>query len=71
MGKERRYSIELFPSLFGEWIVIRTFGSSAKPSPKGTVKSYDASEEEARQQIEILLRLKTKKGYSPSTIHEM
>ncbi|MDD3597653.1 WGR domain-containing protein [Sulfuricurvum sp.] len=64
-GKRRRYTIELAPSLFGEWMVIRTFGSSSKPSPKGIIKTYYAGEQEAVQQIEILLRQKMKKGYRP------
>lgn len=64
-AKERRYTIECIPSLFGEWIVIRTFGSSSKPSPMGVIKNYYTDEEEAQMQLEILLRLKTNKGYRP------
>ncbi len=64
-GKERRYTIELVSSLFGEWVVIRTFGSSSKISPKGVIKTYYGNQEQAEEYLQILLLQKTKKGYRP------
>lgn len=64
-GKQRRYCVELLPTLFGEWIVIRSYGSSSNASPMGIIKTCYDNEDEARTQMQRLLRLKTKKGYCP------
>lgn len=64
-GRERRYCIELLPTLFGGWIVTRSYGSASKTSPMRVIKNGYADEEEARTQMEHLLRLKMKKGYRP------
>lgn len=62
-GSTRYYKIELFATLFGEYVVEREYGSTRNKTPTGVKKNYFEVFDEALEVFESLLRQKKKKGY--------
>ncbi len=65
-GRVRYYTLELIPNLFGEWMVVRTYGSIKKLKPTRVIREiYDNdSAEVAAESIQSLINAKLKKGYT-------
>lgn len=62
-AQERYYKIELIPNLFGEVLLIRTYGSANKLKPTGVITQIYANTLEAVDAQERLINQKRKKGY--------
>lgn len=63
-GKERYYTLQLFPTLFGETLVVRTYGGCANAKPTGTILEYHNSFEEAQSMVQTIQHRKCKGGYT-------
>lgn len=63
-GRVRYYTFELIPNLFGEWMVVRTYGSIKKLKPTGVIREIYDNAEEAMGAMRLLIRAKEKKGYA-------
>lgn len=63
-GRVRYYTFELFPNLFGEWMVVRTYGSIKKLKPTGVIREIYDNAEAATESIQSLISAKLKKGYT-------
>ena len=61
--RERWYRLEVVPNLFGEWLLIRTFGSLYQPKAIGTMVEVFNNQDSAMNAYETLTGLKQKKGY--------
>jgi predicted DNA-binding WGR domain protein len=59
----RYYTVELIPNLFGEWMLIRTYGSIKKLKPTGVIREIYSNVEEARGSMKLLIKVKQDKGY--------
>lgn len=60
-NQSRFYTVTLSLGIFGEWAVVREWGRIGSP---GTVRSdWYATQESARQAMEILQKQKSKRGY--------
>lgn len=58
----RFYVVQLAPTLFGEWTVLREWGRIGSP---GTVRSTSfASEQDAQQTEEEIVRRRLRRGYT-------
>ncbi|MCX6061156.1 MAG: WGR domain-containing protein [Campylobacterales bacterium] len=66
-ARERYYTVELFPNLFGEWLLVRTYGSLKKLKPTGVIRQIYESADEAMEYLITFIQAKKKKGYSQST----
>lgn len=64
--RERYYSIQLLPNLFGETLVIRTFGASKNMKATGTIQEVYTNEDEAHDKVDVLIASKRLKGYRTS-----
>lgn len=64
-AKERFYSIELIANLFGEVLLIRTFGSVNRIKPTGVIQQIHSDRYKAEASMKLLILDKKKKGYSP------
>jgi predicted DNA-binding WGR domain protein len=64
-GRVRYYTFELFPTLFGESIVIRTYGSVQKSKPTGEIKEVYSNQVDAQHSVDVLIASKHKRGYRP------
>lgn len=62
-GRVRYYTLELIPNLFGEWMLIRTYGSIKQLKPTRVIREIYDNAEEAFEMIETVIKAKTKKGY--------
>ena len=62
-GRERYYKINLMPTLFGDYIVIREYGNSAFHSPTRILTMYFSNVEEANKCVQNVYRKKIQKGY--------
>lgn len=62
-GRVRYYTFELIPNLFGEWVLLRTYGSIKHLKPTGIKREVFTSAADAVQSMESLISLKKKKGY--------
>jgi predicted DNA-binding WGR domain protein len=60
----RYYTLELIPNLFGEWMVVRTYGSIKKLKPTGVIREIYNDAEAAAESIQSLINAKLKKGYT-------
>lgn len=65
--RERYYTIQLLPNLFGESIVIRTYGSTQKVKPTGEIKEVYSNQADAQHSIDVLIASKYRRGYRPKT----
>ncbi len=61
--KIRYYSLKLYPTLFEEVILERSFGSVKNKKPTRVIKEYFFHIEDAFAELEIVLRSKLAKGY--------
>jgi len=64
--RERYYSLQILPNLFGETLVIRTFGSSKNVKATGTIQEVYTNEAEAHHKVDVLIASKHKRGYHTS-----
>lgn len=64
-GKERYYRIEVLPNLFGEYLLIRTYGSSSRLKPSGVIGAIYSQREDAEDSMAQLRSQKIKRGYFP------
>jgi len=62
-AKERYYKIELLPTLFGEVLLIRTFGSVNRLKPTGVIRQTYSDVQEAMVIMNALIHAKIKRGY--------
>jgi len=60
----RYYFINLFPTLFGEYVVERVYGSIFNRSPTGIKKDYFNDFSKAKMFFEKVLFKKRKRGYN-------
>lgn len=65
--KVRYYTIEVFPTLFGETLVVRSYGGCGNAKPTGTIMEYYDNTEEAQNRVHILAHRKCKGGYAVAT----
>ncbi|MDD5386445.1 MAG: WGR domain-containing protein [Sulfuricurvum sp.] len=59
----RYYRIELIDNLFGESLLIRTYGSLLRSCATRTITEVYSNKFDAYRAYEKLLELKTRKGY--------
>lgn len=64
--RERYYSIQLLPNLFGETLVIRSFGASKNVKATGTIQEVYATQTEAHNKVDVLIASKRQRGYYTS-----
>ncbi|MCL4431780.1 MAG: WGR domain-containing protein [Epsilonproteobacteria bacterium] len=63
-GRVRYYTLELIPNLFGEWMLVRTYGSIKKLKPTGVIREIYDNAEAAAESLQSLINAKQKKGYT-------
>jgi len=63
MGRHRYYRLLTYPTLFGEFLLIREFGSMKNKKPTGVIKEYFSSVLELENTLNKIYREKIKKGY--------
>ena len=61
--KTRYYSLEILPTLFGEYMLIREFGGVKNKKPTRIIKEYFSYKEDGIKAFEKLVEEKVKKGY--------
>jgi predicted DNA-binding WGR domain protein len=54
------------PNLFGESIVIRTYGSLQKSKSTGEIKEVYSNQVDAQHSVDVLIASKHKRGYRPN-----
>lgn len=64
--RERYYTIQLLPNLFGETLVIRTYGSKKNVKATRTIQEIYATQTEAHHKVDVLIASKRKRGYCTS-----
>lgn len=62
-SKERYYVLELIANLFGEYLVIRTYGSCSNAKPTGVISNTYQTLNTAQEAMEKVLHEKHKRGY--------
>ncbi|WP_187648726.1 WGR domain-containing protein [Nitrosophilus labii] len=62
-GNIRYYRIELFLTLFGDYILEREYGNIRYKGPTGIRKNYFARFDEAIAQYDKIIKQKIRKGY--------
>lgn len=62
--RERWYRIEIVRNLFGEWLLIRSFGSMYKAAPLGIICQTFPDMESADKAYIQLTQKKSKRGYT-------
>lgn len=67
--RKRYYTIQLLPNLFGETIVIRTYGSVQKVKPTGEIQEVYSDQADAQSSVDVLIASKYKRGYRPKSIN--
>lgn len=63
IGHIRYYRIELFATLFGEFVVEREYGNVKNKTPTGHKKMMYNTIEDAKEAFLMIVDLKQKKGY--------
>lgn len=63
-GRIRYYKVELFETLFGEFIVEREYGATRNKSATGHKKSEYQTIDEAKKAFLMIIGQKKKKGYT-------
>lgn len=61
--RERWYRLEVVSNLFGEWLLIRSFGSMYKVTPLGIICQTFPDIESAETAYIQLTQKKSKRGY--------
>jgi predicted DNA-binding WGR domain protein len=64
--RERYYEIELIANLFGDYLLIRTYGGSRRSKPTRCIQQSFKSYCEANTAFHKLLEEKSKRGYALS-----
>jgi len=67
-GTIRYNKLELFPTLFGDFVVEREYGNTYFKAPTGVKKDFFDSFDDAVAMFEKLLKQKQKKGYKNANI---
>jgi predicted DNA-binding WGR domain protein len=68
--KERYYSIDVSPSLFGGYLVVRVWGANRYKRPSGQIEEcYDDYDRAIVRAVE-LRQEKEKRGYREASIHD-
>lgn len=62
--KERYYALELIANLFGEYLVIRTYGACTNAKPTRIICETFPTLKQAKEVIEEILYEKHKRGYT-------
>jgi len=62
-GTIRYYKLELFSTLFGEFVVERVYGNAQFKAPTGVKKEFFDSFDDAVAMFENLLKQKERRGY--------
>lgn len=62
--KERYYALELIANLFGEYLVIRTYGSCINTKPTRVIIETYSTLYKAKEVMEKILHEKHKRGYA-------
>lgn len=63
-AKERYYVLELIANLFGEYLVIRTYGACMNAKPTRIITDTYSSLNTAQEAMEEILHEKHKRGYT-------
>ena len=63
--RERYYSLQILPNLFGETLVIRSYGAKKNVKATGTIQEVYANEADAQCKVDVLIASKRLKGYHP------
>ena len=61
--KTRYYSIEILPTLFGEYLLVKEFGGVKNKKPTRIIKEYFSHLEDSIIALEDFIGVKMKKGY--------
>ena len=64
-GNIRYYNLEVFETLFGEYLLERIYGNIRYKAPTGVKKNYYTVITTAKEKYEFLLRQKMDRGYQP------
>ncbi len=59
----RYYTLNILPTLFGEYLLIREFGGVKNKKPTRVIKKYFSHIEECQKVLDSLVCEKIKKGY--------
>lgn len=62
-GRVRYYTFEIISNLFGEWMVIRTYGSFKRTMPAGQLSESYQSYTESLRSYNAWIDAKRKRGY--------
>jgi len=63
IGHIRYYRVELFATLFGEFVVEREYGNAKNKTPTGHKKMMYNTIEDAKEAFLVIVDLKQKRGY--------
>ena len=61
--KVRYYSMKIYKTLFGEYLLEKRYGSLKNRSPTGIRQEYFAKREDALVAVQIKIQEKLKRGY--------
>jgi predicted DNA-binding WGR domain protein len=61
--RKRYYAIELIANLFGEFLLIRTYGACVRAKPTGVIHEIYQDQAKAQHALEVLLEHKYTRGY--------
>jgi len=64
--RKRWYRLEVVRNLFGEWLLIRSFGSLNRSTPMRIISEVFGDQSTAMKAYEELLNRKQKRGYEVS-----
>lgn len=64
--RKRWYRLEVVRNLFGEWLLIRSFGSMRRSTPMRIISEVFGDQSTAMKAYEELLNRKQKRGYEVS-----
>ena len=62
-GRVRYYKIALYPTFFGEYLLVREWGGVSNKRATGEKRSYFSHFEEVMDSMKKIIRSKEKKGY--------
>lgn len=65
-NRKRWYRLKVVPNLFGEWLLIRSFGSLNRSKPMRMISEVFGDQSAALRAYEDLLNRKQKRGYEVS-----
>lgn len=62
-GRVRYYLLKIEETLFGEYLLEKVYGSMSHKKPTRILKKYYTSLVEAKKILDLVARVKKKKGY--------